>query len=176
MYNERSIFWDITPCSPLKDNRRFGGAGSKQSSVMLPASPWFLVWLILRAWRFRWHVPPKRQLSFNGQHGVISYKSEHLVTTSNHARYMTKWRTRGSLSKRCCFFLALGRCLTSVSPGHRQSWGLSRFSSARPGECLNSWLALKSTTAVSFYILSNVLFLRRPSCIAWATYSPLNKP
>jgi hypothetical protein len=21
-----SIFWNITPCSPLKDNRRFGGA------------------------------------------------------------------------------------------------------------------------------------------------------
>jgi hypothetical protein len=51
-----TIFWNITPCSPLKVNRRFEGiyrnakskceAGSKQS-YLLPASCWFLAWLIL---------------------------------------------------------------------------------------------------------------------------------
>jgi hypothetical protein len=73
------IFWDITPCSPLKVNRRFGGicvqgrrisqarnhqeAGSKQGQR-----------LILRPWRWCQHVPPKRRLIFNGLHGVISRK------------------------------------------------------------------------------------------------------
>jgi hypothetical protein len=32
---KRSIFWDITPCNPLKDG-------------LLPAARWFLVWLIFR--------------------------------------------------------------------------------------------------------------------------------
>jgi uncharacterized membrane protein YjgN (DUF898 family) len=36
----------------------------------------FLVWLILRSWRWRRHVSPKRQLTFNGFHGVISHKTE----------------------------------------------------------------------------------------------------
>jgi hypothetical protein len=44
-----SIFWDITPCSPLKVNRRFGG-------------------------RQRRNVPSKRRFTFNGIHGVISKK------------------------------------------------------------------------------------------------------
>jgi hypothetical protein len=63
-----SLFWDVTPCSLLKINRRFVGTsrrylqcprirksrnqhetGSKQSSI-----------------------PPKRRLIFNGLHGVIS--------------------------------------------------------------------------------------------------------
>jgi hypothetical protein len=41
-----SVFWDIMQ--------------------LLPASWWFLPWLILRLWRWRRHVPPKRQLTFNG--------------------------------------------------------------------------------------------------------------
>jgi hypothetical protein len=69
-----SIFWDITPYSPLKVNRRLGGtcrlhlqgrrinqarnkreADSKQS---------------LR------HLPTKRRFTFNGLHGVISQMIE----------------------------------------------------------------------------------------------------
>jgi hypothetical protein len=61
------IFWDITPFSPLKVKRHFGGkcslhlqgrrisqvrnqheAGSQQS--------WFPAWLILRPWRWRRHI------------------------------------------------------------------------------------------------------------------------
>jgi hypothetical protein len=30
---------------------------------LLPASRWFLAWCILRLWRWRRHVPPKRQLT-----------------------------------------------------------------------------------------------------------------
>jgi hypothetical protein len=79
-----SIFWDITPCSLLKVTR--------------------LVWrtccLHLYGWRVRcarnqheavnkhtlehgrwsWQVPPKRRLTFNGLHGVISQKIVLLLT------------------------------------------------------------------------------------------------
>jgi hypothetical protein len=39
---------------------------------LLPASRWFLAWLTLRSWRRKQHVPPKRQLTSNSPHGVIS--------------------------------------------------------------------------------------------------------
>jgi hypothetical protein len=84
---QSSIFWGITPRSPLKVNRRFREtcllhlqgrrisrarkqreAGSKKS--------WFLAWLILRCWQ---HVSPKRRLAFNGLHCVISQKIELFV-------------------------------------------------------------------------------------------------
>jgi hypothetical protein len=65
-------FWDITPCSPLKVSWRFGG----------------IYRLHLQGWRIsqernqregRWQAEgsdmfPKRQLSFNGLHDVISQK------------------------------------------------------------------------------------------------------
>jgi hypothetical protein len=44
---------------------------SKQSSAYyIPSSPLFLACLILPPWRWRQHAPPKRQLTFNGLHGV----------------------------------------------------------------------------------------------------------
>jgi hypothetical protein len=45
-------------------------------------SRWFLAWFILRPWRRRRHVPPKRRLTFNGLHGVISQKIELFLTTA----------------------------------------------------------------------------------------------
>jgi hypothetical protein len=45
---------------------------SQQSS--LPDWWRFLAWLILQPWRWRRHVPPKRRLTFNGLHGVLSQK------------------------------------------------------------------------------------------------------
>jgi hypothetical protein len=45
-------------------------------------SRWFLAWLIFRSWRRRRHVPPKRRLTFNGLHGVISQKTEPFITTA----------------------------------------------------------------------------------------------
>jgi hypothetical protein len=36
----------------------------------------FFAWLILKPWRWRWHVPPKHRLAFNGLHGVISQNLE----------------------------------------------------------------------------------------------------
>jgi hypothetical protein len=46
-----------------------------------PASRWFLAWLILRQWRWR-YVPPKRRLTLTGLHGVISQKITELFITT----------------------------------------------------------------------------------------------
>jgi hypothetical protein len=82
-----SIFYDITPCSPLKVNRRFGRTYrlNLQCRRISRAfhlachllSRWFLARLILRSWRWKPYAPPKRRLSSNGLHGVISQKTEH---------------------------------------------------------------------------------------------------
>jgi hypothetical protein len=92
-----SIFWDITACSPLKVNWRFGGTcrlhlqGPRISRTRNQRerrwqaelschllSLWFLPWLILRPWRWRRHIPPKRLLTLNGLHGFIFQKMESL--------------------------------------------------------------------------------------------------
>jgi hypothetical protein len=93
MVMKSSIFFDITPCSQLKVNRRFGRTcrphlqGRRMSQARIQPensayhllSLWFLAWLILRSRRWRRHVPPKCRLTFNGLHGVISQKRELFV-------------------------------------------------------------------------------------------------
>jgi hypothetical protein len=81
-----SIFWDITPCSPLKVNRSFRGKcrfhfqnrsqarNERERRWKIELLCWFLAWFILRPWRWRRLFPPKRRLSFNGLHGVVSQK------------------------------------------------------------------------------------------------------
>jgi hypothetical protein len=78
-----AIFWEIMLCSPLKVNRSFGGTyrlhlqGSRisrsrnQHECMWQCLP---LLLILRPWTWRRRVPPKRRLTFNGLHSVISQK------------------------------------------------------------------------------------------------------
>jgi hypothetical protein len=62
-----TIFWGITPCSPLKVNRRFGGTYR----------------LHLQSRRTRWkRYSPKRRMTFNGLHGVISQKIVFFITTA----------------------------------------------------------------------------------------------
>jgi hypothetical protein len=70
-----SIFWHITPCSPLKVNRQFRDT-FRLCLCLLPASRWFLAWFILRPWRLRWHIPPKLRWTFDGLQGIISQKVE----------------------------------------------------------------------------------------------------
>jgi hypothetical protein len=79
------IFCDITPCSPLKVNRRFGGTyrlhlqGRKisrarnQREIRWQAEA-LLARLIFRPWRWRGRIPLERRLTFDGLHGVISQK------------------------------------------------------------------------------------------------------
>jgi hypothetical protein len=74
-----SFFRDITPCSPLKFTRYFGGTfclylqgrrtSPKKTSVKQVAS---------RGWRQ--HVPPKRWLIFKRLHSVISRKIEIFIS------------------------------------------------------------------------------------------------
>jgi hypothetical protein len=81
-----SVFWDITPCSPFTVCRLFGGVcclhlqswrKSKPSKQPVwsrqQASCWLLAWLILQPWRWRRHLPPKRQHTLNRIHGVIQH-------------------------------------------------------------------------------------------------------
>jgi hypothetical protein len=63
---KNTIFWHITPCS----------------SACHLLSRWFLARLILRPWRWERYVPPKRLLTFNGLHGVISQKIVLFITTA----------------------------------------------------------------------------------------------
>jgi hypothetical protein len=72
MITKSSVFRDITPCSPLRANRRFGGkCGLPPASTLVS---------IIRPWRWRLHVPPKRRLTFKGLHPVISEKTELFIS------------------------------------------------------------------------------------------------
>jgi uncharacterized membrane protein YjgN (DUF898 family) len=52
-----SIVWDITLC-------------------LLPALLWYLLWLIIRSWRWRQYIPRNRRLIFSWLHGPIFQKTE----------------------------------------------------------------------------------------------------
>jgi hypothetical protein len=60
------IFWDMTPCSLLSCNRRFGG--TYRLHIQGRAE------LFLRPWRLRRYIPPKRRLQLKRLHDVISQK------------------------------------------------------------------------------------------------------
>jgi hypothetical protein len=74
-----SIFWDTTPCGPLKVNRRFVRNEFLLELCYLPHAGFFLGY---RSWRQRQHIPPKRRLNINGLHGVILKKIELSITTA----------------------------------------------------------------------------------------------
>jgi hypothetical protein len=54
--------------------RRWNQRESKQSSVCFHADFFHGVFFDLEIWRWRRYVPPKRRLTINGLHGVISQK------------------------------------------------------------------------------------------------------
>jgi hypothetical protein len=69
-----SIFWHVTPCSPVKFN-------------LLPASCWFLAWFNIRLWRWRRLVPPYRRLTFTDYTALYPriFKSENVYTNFPNA-------------------------------------------------------------------------------------------
>jgi hypothetical protein len=89
---KNSVFWDITPCSPLKVNQCLDKTcrlhlqsqriSQPRNFCLLPASNWFLVWIIIQHWRWKWHVSSKHWLNFNRLHGNISQKTEPFITTA----------------------------------------------------------------------------------------------
>jgi hypothetical protein len=86
-----TVFWYeyITPCSSLKVNWCFEGTcrfrlqGRRISQAGFACYlllRWFHTCLILRPWRWRPHVSPKRRFNFSGLHGVISQKIELFIS------------------------------------------------------------------------------------------------
>jgi hypothetical protein len=85
-FRKIAVFWDIVLGSALKvsqlgGTRRFHllgwGVGKKLAWLcLLSGSCWSLAWLTLQPLTFSRHIPPKRRLMFNGQHGVVSQKTE----------------------------------------------------------------------------------------------------
>jgi hypothetical protein len=77
-----TIFWDMTPCSPLNVNRYFGGThrlhlqGRKNvsSTRNQRENRWQAESLFFRLWIWSRYVPTKHRLTLNGLHGVISQK------------------------------------------------------------------------------------------------------
>jgi hypothetical protein len=67
-------------CSPLSVNRRFGGTYHIHLASCLLAG--FLLNLFLRPWGWRRYVPPKRQLTLNRLHSVISQNLILFITTA----------------------------------------------------------------------------------------------
>jgi chloramphenicol O-acetyltransferase len=77
------VLWDITPCSPLKLKQCFRGArrlhlqGRRINQTRALNATYFTLLVFLAYYltlKWRRHVPPKRRLTFNGLHGVISHK------------------------------------------------------------------------------------------------------
>jgi hypothetical protein len=68
-----TIFWDITLCSPLSVNRRFGGNILRSSACHL-LSCWFLARLIFSSLKMKAICSPETSVD-NGLHGFISQKT-----------------------------------------------------------------------------------------------------
>jgi hypothetical protein len=58
-------------CSLTQAIHRYVQWFEKLQLCLPPVSCWFLAWLILWPGRWRWHVPPKRRLTFNRLYGVM---------------------------------------------------------------------------------------------------------
>jgi hypothetical protein len=69
-----SVFWDITPCSSMKVDRRF-----VRTCRLLQIG--FLFALLHCPWRWIPYVLPKRWLIFSEIHDVIYQKTELFITT-----------------------------------------------------------------------------------------------
>jgi hypothetical protein len=95
-------FWDITPCSPLSVNRRFGGTyrlhiqGRRNKLSKKSAS--------------KRVVHPKRRLTLNRLHGVISKK---LILFLQD--FDKKFNAETSVLKLCVLALSLTECCIVVA-------------------------------------------------------------
>jgi hypothetical protein len=140
-----------------------------------------LVWLVLRSWRWRLHVPPKRQLTFTGLHGFIPQKTESFITTAvilNYFRLICIHQIgpvllpEQTLVNVSCLYnphrlisipvsCSAGPVFTSRSLDWHPGWDFSWFSSFPPGIFQNS--ALNWSMTASFLIISNSLFINYPN-------------
>jgi hypothetical protein len=115
-----TIFWNITPYSPLSVKRRFWGTYrlhlQRRKTKLSKKLAWkemesfhagFLLSLFFQPWRWRRNVPPKRRLTLNGLHGVTSQKMVLFITTAVRT------------SKKVKFSL----CLIILALCHEDVWG-----------------------------------------------------
>jgi hypothetical protein len=99
-----STSWHITPCTPLKVKRRFGGTcrlhlqgqgirpvRNNHEAVNNQSSVW--------QWKFSRNVLPKRWLTFNRLYGVISHKTELFITTVGRNSNLTYLSNLTTLSQ-----------------------------------------------------------------------------
>jgi hypothetical protein len=92
---------DQTPLYPILPSQV---QGQEHHSMLLklsllPASCWFLAWLIFWPWRWRRHVHPKRRLIFNGLHGITFQKTE--LINNIFDWYSGFWFTFQGLNQLC---------------------------------------------------------------------------
>jgi hypothetical protein len=71
----------------LAEKAVFRSSISSPGSKQLLTSCLFLAWLLLRLWKWRRHIPPKCQLTFNALHYVVAQKIELDVTTAVRISY-----------------------------------------------------------------------------------------
>jgi hypothetical protein len=137
------IFWDITPCNPLKVNRRFGGTcrlhlqGRRISQARNQSES---------RWQARSYIPEDRTLHNHRCENLKSYTRmyyhcTHKLTLLHKPRFERKqlkthragWRTGDSLD------LYLGSIRFESRPGHPKSWcrlvffGFTQFPQANVG-------------------------------------------
>jgi hypothetical protein len=159
---KNSIFWDIMPCSPLKINWHLGGTCN-----LLPASCCFLLGF-LQPWRWRWHVPPKVCLTFNGLCSFMSQKTE-FFTGSHGCKKCTNGFWKAIVSPilcsqslwYSCFLSKCIRCLQSES-----SWYCSTYLT----------LIFCFSPLISCLLKFQLVFFtdRILNMFLWGTSSPLN--
>jgi hypothetical protein len=77
------VFWEITPCSPFKINRRVGRAYRLHLQGWWVSQARYQRETGSKQSKKRRNVPPKHRLTFNRLHGVISRKITTAVRTSD---------------------------------------------------------------------------------------------
>jgi hypothetical protein len=145
-----AIFWDIAPCSPYV-NRRFRRTyhlhlqGLAICCTLVPCSADF------RSWRWRWHVSPKRCLTY-WLHGATSQK----MATSNTVWFDFHFERYKRFLSFSCQCLSPYKLLVRYVDKRRS---LGRYSSLA-----DSGHGLASLQQISYYTkASSVVSLLKPS-------------
>jgi hypothetical protein len=105
---KNTTFWDITPCSPLKVNRRFGGTYRlhllgriRRARYQQILATCFHAGILLSLFfgpEYGGDVPPKRGLTLDGLYGVVSQKTELFITTAVRHSNPTKYKFLAHMS------------------------------------------------------------------------------
>jgi hypothetical protein len=139
---------------------------SNISPLLLPDSPWFFAWLILRPSKWRRHIPPKRQLTSNGLQGV--YAKFCWLAFSVHISRATRWPriVAASVSSRRyretwnyvlfgIYFLPCCVLLETLAPEQSDTNAVSRDNCRTLQPALIIFLAYLHHTSQLLYVICN---------------------